>query len=260
MRILLTGDFHFDASTAGHPRDEEVLSAVEQMNRSLIDSRTDDEDLYIFLGDLCYPDKGSRTTKALARGMEAFRILNLSGTAGILIAGNHDVIHDSSGVTSLSAIKTAFCYPPAKYSRRYLVDEYDVFPGQVAVAERPTLYSVGEVDVLCLPYVSHVDPYDPEQVVLSVGKWREGTKRPLVVAGHLQLDGAYLGSETTDMSRGRDVAYPVEACRKVGARLMCNGHYHRRQCINGVQCPGSPANLVFGDEEHGSPMWLEVEI
>ncbi|MFA4974900.1 MAG: hypothetical protein WC683_20040, partial [bacterium] len=96
----------------------------------------------------------------------------------------------------------------------------------------------------------------------KVAAWRAGKvwgSCSLVVAGHLCIEGAMLGSETTDMARGRSVEFPVAACSEAEANLLCNGHYHKRQTVRGVECPGSLVRLAFG-EEHNEPRWLEVEL
>ena len=264
MKLLLTGDFHLDAITAGCPRMAEVEEAFGQVVSRVHAERID---AVVFMGDLCNPDRGARTLRSVNAAIEMFKsLVSSTGCAVVALAGNHDVVHDGSGLTSLSPLRAAFggrapgggpdpsgCPVPA----------YLVTPGVVGVSERPLLLELagdGErVQVLTLPFVSSASPYDPPSTVTAVARWREGRGEtcPLVVLGHLQLDGAQLGSETTDMARGRDVAWPVRECERAGAALIAGAHYHKRQAVGGVEFPGSLARLAFGEEDN-EPRWLEV--
>jgi DNA repair exonuclease SbcCD nuclease subunit len=272
MRLLMTGDFHLDAITAGHARHDEVRSAFGQVIERVRDQRID---AVLFLGDLCNPDRGSRTLRAVTAGIEMFQdLVRRTGCTVIAIAGNHDVVSDTTGLTSLSPLRAAFggkwidrpaLDPPS--GKEGPVPAIQIPPGVTAIAEQPTLLELtGEgtpVHVLALPFVSSVNPYDPPTVVQDVTGWRnaQGHGCPLIVAGHLSIEGATLGSETSDMARGRDVQFPRHACgtRNANVTLMCNGHYHKRQTVNGIECPGSLARLAFG-EESNEPRWLEVEL
>ncbi len=305
MKLLITGDLHLDAVTAGNPRLHEVREAFGQVIARVRKERID---AVLFLGDLCNPDRGSRSLRAVTAGIEMFRTLvQQTGCAVVMVAGNHDVVQDGSGLTSLSPIRVAHggrepelgdlgvlprqdapgttgLAPPGKLlpgspgGRQGVargqqtgdgdpcpVPAYAVTPGVVAVAEVPMLLELqGDgrpVHVLALPFTSSVRAYDPPTVVKQVGAWRisTGNACPLVVAGHLTIEGAMLGSETTDMARGRSVEFPVAACSVAEVDLLCNGHYHKRQTVRGVECPGSLVRLSFG-EEHNEPRWIEVQL
>ena len=92
MKLLITGDFHLDAVTAGTPRLHEVREAFGQVIDRV---RRERIDVVLMLGDLCNPDRGSRTLRAVTAGVEMFRTLvQQTGCAVVLVAGNHDV--DSS--------------------------------------------------------------------------------------------------------------------------------------------------------------------
>lgn len=294
MKLLLTGDFHLDAVTAGQPRMAEVREAFSQITARV---RAERIDAVLFLGDLCNPDRGSRTLRSVTLGVEMFHgLVRQAGCAVVLVAGNHDVVHDGSGLTSLSPIRAAFgCGPAGLESPQVApgtagapgpdnpraaaagpargapgagvppIPAVQIPPGVLYVAERPTYVSLtGEdrpVHVLALPFVAAVEPYDPPSTVEAVARWREywSVDAPMVVAGHLSIEGAQLGSETTDMARGRDVSFPVRAAERAGAALLCNGHYHKRQTVRGIECPGSLVRLAF-DESDNEPRWLEVEL
>lgn len=255
MKVLLTGDWHLDQYTAGMPRGKDVMAAFEQLNDRVYDGNFD---LIVFLGDMANPDRGSRTVRAITDGIWMIRALKEAGCAIVMVAGNHDVVQDSSGLTTLSPMRYGLGGPiPGVVDP---LDAIDVFPGMVAVAEDPGVYYVRgsgtEVcTVVALPFVSSARSYDPAEFVHGVRA--KGISGNVIVAGHLQLEGALLGSETTDMPRGRDVRFPVAGASKLGP--MFNGHYHKRQTVSGVECPGSLVRLAFG-EEGNSPGWLEVEL
>jgi DNA repair exonuclease SbcCD nuclease subunit len=292
MKFLLTGDLHLDAITAGCPRMAEVEEAFGQ-----VVSRVHAERIYavVFMGDLCNPDRGARTLRSVNAAIEMFKsLVSSTGCAVVALAGNHDVVHDGSGLTSLSPLRAAFggrapdpgdpegggvrSRSTPRAPRTALgapgggpdpsgcpVPAYLLTPGVVGVSERPLLLELsgdGErVHVLTLPFTSSASPYDPPSTVTAVARWREGRGEtcPLVVAGHLQITGAALGSETCDMARGRDVEWPVAACNEAGASLIVGGHYHKRQCVNGVEFPGSLVRLSFGEEDN-TPQWLEATV
>ena len=83
---------------------------------------------------------------------------------------------------------------------------------------------------------------------------------PVIIAGHLNLEGITAGSETTKMPRGREVYWPLDAIRECFPdALVLGGHYHERQLYQGVQIIGSLARLTFGEEDT-QPAFIEVEV
>jgi hypothetical protein len=83
--------------------------------------------------------------------------------------------------------------------------------------------------------------------------------RAWVVAGHMtSVPGVPHGSETSDMPRGADMAFPLAEAQALGAVCM-NGHFHRR-CTDGpVLIPGSLARLTHGEEQN-EPSFLVVDV
>jgi hypothetical protein len=131
----------------------------------------------------------------------------------------------------------------------------------ITLVEAPTVLSLwegskfepagGKVSMICLPFTSHDRGYDPALTVRLLG----ASIKPLtvVVAGHLNIQGIEIGSETTDFPRGRDVFFPQEACAELAKKkevLKVNGHYHKAQTFEGIHIPGSVARLTFGEEDH----------
>src|SRR5574343_1178244 len=106
MKLIITGDWHLDAVTAGQVRIEEAQRAVQQIIDRAEEQRVD---AVVFLGDLCNPYRGSRTLRSVTAGVELFKsLVSRAGCSAVLVAGNHDVVHDDSGLTSLSPVRAAF--------------------------------------------------------------------------------------------------------------------------------------------------------
>lgn len=242
MKILAVSDLHADWTTAGVARYEDVESSLERAVERAIDWKAD---LFAFAGDLADPDS-QRVHLATALAARTAKRLKDSGIQSIWIAGNHDVVTDGTGATTLSALKAAFDGP------------------MVRVDETPTCH-VGwirnDLAIVTLPYCAPSHNYSPATFVEAV-RSRVHSSWKLLVVGHLMLEGIEPGSETTDMARGRDVFWPLEAIRELrkDRRVVCiGGHYHRRQDYEGVHIVGSLERLTFG-EEGNAPGWLEVEL
>jgi DNA repair exonuclease SbcCD nuclease subunit len=238
MRILVTGDFHVDATTAGVARFDDVRLAADEVVEKAINESVD---LFVFVGDLCNPDAGSVVLRAVELAQRVAGNLARGGIDSVWIAGNHDVVDDGLGRSTLTPLSTMRC------------------DGVLVSEVAPRLFRAGDVDLLTLPYPPRAMRYDPEQAVADLIARRGDTKCPLIAVGHLQIEGAQLGSESIDMARGADVAYPHALLARAGARLMFNGHYHRRQTASGIICPGSLERLRF-DEEQNRPGWIVADV
>ena len=247
MKILVTGDWHTDAITAGVDRAEDVATAIGETVEAAI---REEVDLYLFLGDLCDPD-GVRSHRAAALGVHTAARLRHYGIASRWLVGNHDVIEDGSGSHTLAGISAL------SFGQRLGREDAKVY-------DAPTVEAIGArggpgVDLVALPFTPRSHAYDPAAFIEEL-PGRVGAAMPVLIAGHLNIEGIGPGSETLDMPRGRDVFFPVEACRKrFPNALLLNGHYHTRQIFNGIVIPGSLERLTFG-EERNEPGYLIVEI
>lgn len=236
MKFFLSGDWHGDASTNGLDRFDEIQSAAFSIAKQAtmhLDS------VFIFGGDLCDPDT-TRSFRAIALAISIAMYLEKNGIPSIWIAGNHDVIENDRGSTTLEPLK--------------------------AVAEKSNLISVHETAwpivignrrVVALPFAARTAMYEPANAVENFA-----TFNPHLVVGHLTVPSAERGSESDDFARGRDMIFPVETCRRLwGDRVrLVNGHYHRRQITkDGVYIPGSLARLRHDEEQH-EPGYLVIEV
>jgi DNA repair exonuclease SbcCD nuclease subunit len=238
MKLLITSDWHLDFYTAGLERHHDVAAAVEY---TVEKAEAEKVDHYLFLGDLA--DPGVPAIAAVTWALWTAGKLARKGIESWWLAGNHDVIEDGRGTTTLSPLAAAGIEG-------------------VTVCEKPGHFSLqtAAIDLITLPYQARSSPTweDPEH---AVAKAREhGTARVCIVAGHLMLPGMHPGSESTDMPRGRDIHFPLAAAKVIPGVQLFNGHYHRQQVTpDGVQIPGSLARLTFGEEQN-TPAFLIVEL
>jgi DNA repair exonuclease SbcCD nuclease subunit len=246
VKIIVTSDWHLDWATGGLPRFADVFAAVQV----IVDAaKREGVEMVMFLGDLTDPD-AVRAHQAVSVAMwVATHLWFCAGIATRWLVGNHDVVEDGSGSSSLSAVH-AFGVALPRGAKQ-----------GVKVYTEPEVEVFGNKAILALPFTPRSHPYDPLTFVRSLDPNPGGVIRPIdLVVGHLNIEGIGPGSETTDMPRGRDVFLPVAAIRERWPdAVVCNGHYHRRQVFDGVHVPGSLARLTFG-EEHNSPGYLVVEV
>jgi DNA repair exonuclease SbcCD nuclease subunit len=234
MRLLLLSDLHLDSTTAGMRRLPDLELALDRVATIAIKEKVDE---VFFLGDLADADSGSIIIRVLDVAMKFAGSMAANCIATRWVAGNHDSIEDGEGHTTILPIGNI---------------------GGAFIYERPTTIMAGpeaDIPVSFLPYPTRGCQYDPEQYVL------ENCLSGSIVAGHCTyIDGAVLGSESRDMARGGSFSFPVNACKKMGAKLLFNGHYHRQQITpGGVHIPGSLERLRF-DEETNAPGILICDV
>ena len=235
MKALLTSDWHLDAVTAGATRLPELESYIE-----IIADVTEREgiDFVFFLGDACDPGGmlGSLYTTTMIRA--ARRLHRAACVGSVWIAGNHDVIESSRGVTTLTPIGEAMSGGG---------------DGRFALFERPGFVDLPGLGVLALPYVAR----DLEATAYSddLGEAIEAASSfdgPVCVLGHLTVPGARMSSESHELARGRDVDIPIaDVLTIVDPVFVANGHYHEAQIVKyggaEIIIPGSPVRLTFGE-------------
>lgn len=239
MKLLITSDWHLDAYTAGLDRRADLEAAVEY---TVEKAEAEAVDHYLFLGDLA--DPGIPAIAAVSLALRVAAKLARKGIESWWLAGNHDVIEDGRGTTTLSPLAAAGIEG-------------------VTVCEKPGHFQLstgGWIDLIILPYQARSSP-TWEAPAVAVAKAREhGTAPVCIVSGHLMLPGMHPGSESTDMPRGRDIPFPIAEAKAIPGVRLFNGHYHRQQVTaDGVHIPGSLARLTF-NEEHNTPAFLVVEL
>lgn len=233
MKLVVSSDWHGDAATHGVTRFEEVEAAAKATAFEAIRRKAD---MYVFLGDLCDPDSGSSVFRCVRLALHIARVLTAAKIPSIWLAGNHDVIEDGTGETTLSPLREA--------------------GGMAVVAEQFEPVSFGGLVFACMPFVAATSPGSRMEAreFLQPLTSRDRT----VVLSHLNVSGVVPGDEA-DMPRGREVLLPEELAHE-RAKLVLQGHYHRRQKTSlGTWIPGSLARLAFG-EENNEPGFLAVEV
>lgn len=247
MRMLITSDWHGDSFTAGLARFDDVARSA----RATVDlARRERCDGYVFLGDLS--DPGPRAHRCSALAIELDHELDRAGIWRRWLVGNHDVVEDGTGSSTMSSL-ASHCRGFRNEMARVWSDPLWEHPGRVAESG---------VFVVALPHPARGRAYEPAEYVRGCDLPDEHA-RTVFVFGHLTVPGIEPGSEVLDMPRGREVRYPVEAIReRWGDRaLMFNGHYHRsyRRSESPVVVPGSLERLTRG-EAGNAPGCLIVEV
>jgi DNA repair exonuclease SbcCD nuclease subunit len=261
VKLLVTSDWHLDATTLGVSRLREFDGYLSAMIAAIDSERVEH---VLVLGD--YFDPGRLSAHELTSKLKdiAFELsMAGAGTRVSFLAGNHDTVESSEGWTTLSPLAAAV--------RRGFGDGY------VSVYERPSFARLGSfrtarvVGFLFLPYVAvarerterHRDDLATAFREAADARFEAGL--PLVVAGHLTVPGARLGSESAEMSRGREVDFPSGKVRALRPALTLNGHYHRSQVVRAacgleVVIPGSPHRFRAGERDDAHKGFLIAEV
>lgn len=101
MKILIISDLHLDWVTHGVPRLSDLESALEIVLDTV---QAEDVETVLVLGDLFDPDGGSGVFQAMSVAINFASVLSRADVTSLWIAGNHDVIEDGSGTTTLSPL------------------------------------------------------------------------------------------------------------------------------------------------------------
>jgi DNA repair exonuclease SbcCD nuclease subunit len=242
MRAVVVSDLHGDAITMGVARFAEIESSLWMAAKYAIEIKADK---FICLGDVCDPDSGSRTFRVIRLLVAVAATLSDRGIDVIFLAGNHDVIEDGSGETTLEPLRGLYR------------DAGDI--GNVFVIDRPSVGSFSSASTfgnfVALPFTATSHTYDPEKFVRE--NWpKDGS---VIVLAHLGIEGIQPGEETTDMPRGRDVFLPLAEIQRHEPIMILSGHYHTPQYFKGVHVVGSLARLT-ASAKNDKPGYLVVEI
>lgn len=240
-RVLCTGDWHGDKSTAGFARFDDVTGSARRAAQLAIELGCD---WFGFLGDLTDPEAAAHRCVQFA--IELADWLRSRGVRSFWLGGNHDAVEDEAGTSALDALAAHAATAPHGERRVHVFTR----PGHLRLGPAAHLYA--------LPHPHRGDPYDPDATIRELRERRrllgdfarDGAEWALV-AGHLLVD-AYerpelRGSESLDMPRGRLGHFPVAACRELwGERaVLVNGHYHRAHgAADPVLVPGSLERLT----------------
>lgn len=252
MRVVVTSDTHGDWVTDGFERTGDVAVALEQVSE-YCGSGTGDL-VFMHLGDCANPySRGVH--RAMAPIYKLAATLNMYGQTNVWLTGNHDIVesgrldHTLVGLKEMAGVEIGCSVGPMMLT--HVVDQ----PKTLRLGAR---YQFGFIG---LPYTAPSHSYDPARFIEEVSQssiMKDAEK--VIIAGHLMIEGIGAGSETTDMRRGRDVFFPIEACNEYFPdAFLLNGHYHEQQVFKGIHIPGEPVRLTHG-EEANKPSFLVVDL
>ena len=257
LKINAISDLHLDWSTSGIARFNEGRSALDKAVEDTISRRAN---VFVFCGDLCNPDSGSSVFRCVAAAVAATLTLARHDIVSIWLTGNHDVIEDGSGESTLE--------PLVAVSRTWSgSDLIHVANGKVAF-NRMLWFRNRPYQFVCLPFVATDRAYDAAEMIRSLPSGGETSLNlPMIVFSHLHLRGIIPGEETQDMPRGRDIWLPDEQLKKISESRpvhVFSGHYHRRQVHTTpsgleVNIIGAPVRFTHGEESH-VPAFLRIDI
>ncbi len=254
MRVIVTSDWHPDASTAGLSRFDDISKAAGRTVEHAIGIGAA---AYVFLGDLITNDPSlDLMIRCLGLAQRIAARLHGAHIPSYWLAGNHDVFEDGLGTT--------------------VIDPLDSFPGQARnlyhpegafAISKPRLVSLpGEMgkpvkEALFLPFTPLSHTYDPIKTTRDLLEQDDVDPKNVVLVGtHLMLEGIGHGSETSDYPRGRDVFFPIAEMRALFPNAVFTaGHYHRQQVYEGVHIPGSLVQLTRGEWDH-RPSFLVLDV
>ncbi len=225
MRILHVGDIHL----IDGPNLDDTLQALRQVHDIVVVRGVD---LVLIPGDL-YDRKSTPHERALM----AEQVDSLAPVPVLIVKGNHDVAEDLVPLALASHVR---------------------------VFERPDLVSIGEVDVLCIPWPERAhlagNGFTGEgglqaaqaalgELIRTMAANRD-TTRKLVVMGHLSLVGAL--SSSGQPLVGREIQALKDDLYETGAHFICLNHIHKPQPLYA----GSLTVQDFGEEDEEKRVML----
>jgi len=235
MRIAIVGDLHLGRTVAGYDATPDVLSAWAEV---VEDAAEAGASLLVQAGDVFDTSSPTPELTALAIGLLGDAASRFRYGAVVLV-GNHDLRHGVDRLDALAPVTAAARLSDARLSVVGV-------PSAFAFEDAP-----GSPVVLALPYESRsrrawrdAAGYDAA-IVDALG----ATTGPIVVVGHLDVEGARLGSEM--IARGGGHPWPTGRGWVERVRVAVDGHYHAPQTVRtgpwSIECVGSLARLDFGE-------------
>lgn len=241
-KVVVVSDAHHDWVTSGVARAGEVERALWQ---SVDVAREQQASAWVFSGDLCDPDDVSSVLRA-AELMVALAAELSRFTKVVALPGNHDVVEDGKGTTTLQSLRG--------------------MGAGVSLCDRPGVVTLAAgLRILALPYVATAGAYDPAEWLGRLAREDFAKDWPTLIVGHLSVPGVQPGEEVKELARGRDVVLPLAEIARLGGKVtVVNGHYHRAQVFRSpegvdVHIPGSLVRLTHGEEGH-EPSILVLEV
>jgi len=256
MKIAVIGDLHLGRSVKGHDRTPDIVRAFRA---AIAEAHKRGATVLVQTGD--FYDGSSPSPELIALGIELVREASALFDEVVILVGNHDLRHGHDRTDALDPLRRA----------SDLAD--DARPGIEGVTVATELKSLSLYDddhatepsaeLLLLPYESRsrrvwedLDDYD--EAIRGV---LTGRPIPLVVVGHLDVEGAVLSSEIT--ARGGGHPWPKGRGWRDRVTISVDGHYHKPQEIRlskwRIVCVGSLVRLDFGEASEAK-RWIVIEV
>lgn len=219
-KFVILGDLHLDANLRGFDYFSDVCSAMTQVLQTVKKG-----DVVIQLGDVCDPDKGARTFRALSTLAQWRDEIHKLGAELFVLAGNHDVIDDSRCIGSRAVFAST------------------IGPGAVT---HPTIHSFLDQVVVFLPWVSRAHVPNPQEEMLNTFAQANSSGDPVIVFCHLDLPGVMPGGEA-DMPRMGRLELPQSILEHEQVSHVFAGHIHKPGVYGKLNVVGSLARLGHGE-------------
>ena len=250
MRILHTSDWHLGRQFHGVSLDDDHETVLAQVEEAIA---VHAPDVLIIAGDIF--DRATPPQTALRRfGDFVRRVGATSGTAIILIAGNHDSAAQIGMMGVLADAERSLVRGPLDPEEKPLLlsDEH----GQVAISALPFSYEFaaracyGNEDIGCPADVLR------EQVASARRHLPEGAR--WVVVAHAFVEGASTSDGERPLTRAVGGIETVPSSVFDGAHYVALGHLHRPQAVGAdhIRYAGAPLAFGFDEEGHEKSMTL----
>ncbi len=259
MKIIHTSDWHLGHSFYGYERTDEHLFFLEQLCDII---RNENPDALIISGDIYDSVAPSIAAQKLYNKM----ILKLRTTAPmmkiIITAGNHD---SSSRLELNGELWNAFDVKIiGNIERNENTVNYEKHIIEITDNDKSKGY------IIAIPYIYHANypACDDEtqsrmryfhQTLINIVKDRNSEKKPIVITGHLAVNGADIKGHETKHTR---LVYESIEELGDGYDYLALGHIHRPQMVAGnkkARYSGSPIAISFDEDYPHSISVVEIE-
>ncbi|UCH33424.1 MAG: exonuclease SbcCD subunit D [Armatimonadota bacterium] len=256
MRLLHLGDLHLGTENYGRPDPATGLNTRLFDFLRCFDVAVDraierEADLVVFVGD-AYRSREPNPTHQREFARRIFRLVS-AGTPVLLLVGNHDLPSLPAKASSLDVF-SALEVPGVAVIRQPQVLDMETKSGVVRCACFPALPRAAlledgdrrlDADALRRTLSRRLT-----QKLADLGA-KVGDFTPAILAAHIGVEGAMVGSEASLVS-GTEPLVPVQAVADSRYAYVALGHVHRFQEMDGGPPPvvycGSLERVDFGEE------------
>jgi len=255
IKIAHVGDIHWGLGYAGPSPDsrfQDICRVMDWVADHIIEERCD---LVLVAGDF-FKDANVFLTRAsveIAACVAWLRKLSEAGIQGIAISGtpSHDAIAAYELLKEMRIPGVTICTAP----------DVITFENAVSIACLPGL---SRSQIASKEEYSKLAPHEIHQLMTSkitqlvMGLAAECDYTPSILLAHITCVGADKGFE--DLLQQQEPVLTKEAIEGSNFDLVCLGHIHRPQKIEGLSVPtfycGSPERLRFDEEKNHPGFWI----